>query len=291
MSGLEGLLAGRTLAGRYRIEEVIGRGGFAVVYRGLDERLGRTVAVKVVTLSAPDEEVRSQLRVRFDREARSAARIQHPNVVTVHDFGTDTEIGLDFLVMEMLRGEDLSAYLARVGRPPLDEALRILREAAEGVAAGHRSGMIHRDVKPGNLLLARAEHDDGVRTVVLDFGIARVMADEDSTRLTRGPAPLSPAYASPEQMAGDGDLTAASDVFSLGAVGYLLLGGRRPFDPGRRGAADAPERPEPLDRFAPEVPASTALICIPVRSARRRPAAAGANHAPPHALAGHHAFS
>jgi serine/threonine protein kinase len=158
MSGLEGLLAGRTLVKRYRIESVIGRGGFAAVYRADDERLGRPVAVKVITLAAPDEETRANLRERFQREARAAASLpQHPNVVTVHDFGTDPELGLDFLVMEFLHGEDLATHLARQRKLPLESALRVLRDAVEGVAVGPRAGLIHRDVKPGNIFLAERE--------------------------------------------------------------------------------------------------------------------------------------
>ena len=230
MSGLEGLLAGRTLVKRYRIESVIGRGGFAAVYRADDERLGRPVAVKVITLAAPDEETRANLRERFQREARAAASLpQHPNVVTVHDFGTDPELGLDFLVMEFLHGEDLATHLARQRKLPLESALRVLRDAVEGVAVGHRAGLIHRDVKPGNIFLAEPHGEDPFRVCVLDFGIAQVRSqDQTSTRLTKTGIPLSPAYCSPEQLRGERDLTAASDVFGLGVVAYHLLTGEKP---------------------------------------------------------------
>lgn len=144
MAGIESLLNGRLLAGRYRVAEVIGRGGFAAVYRADHERLHRTVAVKVITAAAADSEALGRMRARLHREAQAAARLRHPNVVTVYDFGTDPEIDLDFLVVELLQGEDLAARIAREGVPPLDQALRILQEAAEGVAAGHLAAHTHR---------------------------------------------------------------------------------------------------------------------------------------------------
>jgi tetratricopeptide (TPR) repeat protein len=233
MSGLEALLTGRLIADRYRIEEVIGRGGMGAVYRATDERLDRPVAVKVITVAGGlDAAAREKLRARFRHEASAAARLpHHPNVVPVYDYGTDPALELDFLVMELLRGEDLASLLARSGPPPVQTALRILLGAARGVAVGHRARLIHRDVKPGNVFLARTGEGDETTVRVLDFGIAKVIADEDTgTHLTHdGRAPLSPAYASPEQLRGEDRLTAASDVFSLGALGFQLLTGDRPF--------------------------------------------------------------
>jgi serine/threonine protein kinase len=232
MSGLEALLTGRLLAERYRIEAVIGRGGMGAVYRASDERLGRKVAVKVITVSGPDEPgARERLRQRFLREARAAAALpHHPNVVPVYDFGTDPGLGLDFLVMELLQGEDLSALLARAGPPPLEMGLRILHEAARGLAVGHRFGLVHRDVKPGNIFLVRDDHGEP-QIRVLDFGIAKLVDDDTLSQLTQdGRLPLSPSYASPEQLRGLSQITPASDVFSLGAVAFQLLSGQRPFD-------------------------------------------------------------
>jgi serine/threonine protein kinase len=228
--GIESLLTGRILAGRYQIEEVIGRGGMGAVYRATDERLGRQVAVKVITLSgAADPAARERLQQRFLREARAAAALpHHPNVVPVYDFGTDAELGLDFLVMELLRGEDLATRLTRSGPPALTSGLHILQEATRGVAVGHRAGLVHRDVKPGNIFLVEVDGDTQVR--VLDFGIAKLADDDTLSQLTQdGRVPLSPAYASPEQLRGLSRITPASDVFSLGAVGYQLLTGERPF--------------------------------------------------------------
>ena len=263
MAGLESLLKGRELAGRYRIEEVIGRGGMGAVYRATDARLRRPVAVKVITASAGnDPEVRERLRARFRHEASSAAGLpHHPNVVPVYDYGTDDELGLDYIVMELLRGEDLATRLQRSGPPPMAEALRILQHAARGVAVGHRAGLIHRDVKPGNVFLVSHGDDEEMQVRVLDFGIAKAMAEAEedtaSAGLTQdGRAPLSPAYASPEQLTGARRLTPASDVFSLGALGFQLLSGTRPFTEADRNRMSAGmEVPTPSLRARnPQVP-------------------------------------
>src|SRR4051812_36143220 len=160
MYGIAGLLTGRTLAGRYLIEAVIGRGGMGAVYRAVDERLSRNVAVKVVGAVANDPGEHDHLRARFHREARAAAPLRHPNVVQVHDFGTDPEPAPASLVRGLRPGEAPAAGLMRAGPPPLPVALSILRQAARGLSAGHRAGMVHRDVKPGNLFLEPAAGDD-----------------------------------------------------------------------------------------------------------------------------------
>lgn len=269
--GLEGLLTGHTLVKRYQIEEVIGRGGFAVVYRAMDTRLSRPVAVKVITLTAADPEQREVLRQRLHKEAQAAASLpHHPNLVTVHDVGTDPELGLDFLVMELLRGENLSQALSRGGKPPLDRALCILRDTGQGLAVGHRAGLIHRDVKPGNIFLSEAiEGDpDDFRVCLLDYGIAQVI--EDDQTFTRGDSPLSPAFASPEQVRGDRNLTAATDVFSLGVVGYQLLTGERPFtsEPGQIPTGWTVRAP--LRELNPQVPPPVEQVVMKAMSVEPR---------------------
>ncbi|HEX6040004.1 serine/threonine-protein kinase, partial [Longimicrobium sp.] len=271
--GLEGLLTGHTLVKRYRIEEVCGRGGFAVVYRATDTRLGRPVAVKVITLTAEDPEQREVLRQRLHREARAAASLpHHPHLVTVHDVGTDPELGLDFLVMELLEGENLSQALQR-GRPPLPRALRILRDAAEGLAVGHRAGLVHRDVKPGNIFLARPHHDDdpeAFRVCLLDYGIAQAIEDDQTVTRGMGNNPLSPAFASPEQIRGDRDLSPATDVFSLGVVGYQLLTGERPFttEPGQMPTGWTVRTP--LRELSPEVSPAVEEVVMRAMSVNAR---------------------
>ncbi|HEX2095175.1 MAG TPA: protein kinase [Longimicrobiaceae bacterium] len=245
---LERLLVGRKLAGRYEIQEVIGRGGMSVVYRGVDQTLGRPVAVKIISFPDVTDEMRQNLRERFRREAGSAARIpHHPNVVQIYDYGTDPELDLDFIVMELLVGRDLKEALAtRLSDP--EESVRILREAARGLAAGHRVGIVHRDVKPANVFLAGSERFESVR--ILDFGIAKPLTREPGEDLTlAGQLPHSPAYASPEQVNPDLPVTTASDVYQLGLIGYELLAGARPFNDEdrariRAGEAVAP-RPGP----------------------------------------------
>ena len=268
MAGIEALLRGRVLNERYRIEEVIGRGGMGAVYRATDERLGRAVAVKVITANTGgDAELRERVRARFHREAQAAGNLpHHPNVVPVYDYGTDAELGLDFIVMELLRGEDLASRLQRTGPPPLGEALTILRDAARGINVGHRQKLIHRDVKPGNIFLVEEAH--GERQVrVLDFGIAKAMADEDTqTALTQdGRAPLSPAYASPEQLAGEARLTPASDVFGLGAVAFQLVTGEKPFT-----EADRNRMAVGMEVPVPSVRARNAAVPAPVEMVVRR---------------------
>jgi serine/threonine protein kinase len=240
--GFEGLMVGRTLAGRYEVVDAIARGGMSVVYRGLDRTLGREVGVKVVSLAAASDTALANFRERFRREAASAARIQHPNVVQIFDYGTDPELELDFIVMELLRGRDLKEALRERALLPRAEALRILADAARGVAAGHRAGIVHRDVKPANVFLM----GDGevVETVkILDFGIAKPLEDDPEQQglTTIGSLPHSPAYASPEQLDVHQPLTASSDVYQLGLIGYELLAGRRPFGEEERAAIRAGE--------------------------------------------------
>ena len=216
--------AADVLAGRYQLEEPIGRGGMSTVYRGRDRTLGRPVAVKLIR-HAPDGDP-EELRERFRREAENAARIPpHPNVVQIYDYGTDPERDLDFIVMELLRGRDLKTAL-RERRFTAAGAVRILLEAARGLAAGHRAGVVHRDVKPANFLLM--DEPAGASVKVLDFGIAKAVDCDPEDDLTRtGGVPHTPAYASPEQRAGTGTLSPASDVYQLGLVAYELFTGQR----------------------------------------------------------------
>ncbi|MFL5384930.1 MAG: protein kinase domain-containing protein [Longimicrobiaceae bacterium] len=273
MSGILSLLLGRSLCDRYRVDSVIATGGMGAVCRAFDLKLERHVAVKVITAVAPDADEAERLRQRFHREARAAARLRHPNVVTVHDFGTDPAVGIDFLVMELLAGEDLCARMRRAAGPlAVEEAVEILREGGMGLAAGHRAGMVHRDVKPGNIYLVA--EPGGWEVKLLDFGIAQLRSDtggEPAARLTQFGAPHTPRYASPEQLSGSAGLGPASDVFSMALTGLEMLTGAHPGGLNTTGDDKAAARAvRRLLQQRPEVPLRLAAVIR--RSLRLDPA-------------------
>ncbi len=207
--------------GPYRVLLQLGAGGMGVVYLADDPRLKRQVALKVIR---PELLARGDLRERFLREAQTIAHVEHENIVAIHDVGEHR--GVPYLVMPLLRGESLEERLRRVKGPlPLDEALRIGREIAAGLAAAHERGLIHRDVKPGNVYLA-AQAGGGDRVKVLDFGLARAAADDEE--LQPGAIVGTPAFMAPEQAAGR-PVDARADLFSLGCVLYRLATGKQAF--------------------------------------------------------------
>ncbi|QOC95047.1 serine/threonine-protein kinase [Micromonospora craniellae] len=211
------LSPGVQLGNRYRLDERIASGGMGDVWRGLDQVLGRTVAVKSLLPALLDEPGFAE---RFRGEARTMATINHPGVVDVYDFGNDQEIA--FLVMEYVEGDPLSATLSRVGRLTPARTMALVAQAADALHAAHLKGIVHRDVKPGNLLV----RPNGT-LVLTDFGIAR---SELVGQLTAAGSVLGTAsYISPEQATGQ-VATPASDVYALGVVAYQCLAGRRPFE-------------------------------------------------------------
>src|SRR5947199_4445686 len=213
----------RALGTSYTLEGEIGRGGMGVVFNARDERLKRQVAVKVLP---PDLAFREEIRLRFLREAETAARLSHPHIVPIHSVGEGRD-GLVYFVMAYVDGESLGAKRKRRGQLPPDEARRIMLETADALGAAHAFGIIHRDLKPDNILL---EGSRG-RVVVNDFRLAKaISASTRSATLTAtGVAIGTPHYMSPEQAAGDREIDGRSDIYSLGVVGYQTLAGELPF--------------------------------------------------------------
>jgi eukaryotic-like serine/threonine-protein kinase len=213
-------MLGRLIGGRYRLIAPLGEGGMATLWRAVDEQLDREVAVKLLR---PQFGADPGFTARFKQEARSAGQLSHPNIVSVYDYGTDPVDAAQFIVMQLVDGEDLAAILRDRGRLSINDAVRVAAEVASALEAAHRRGIVHRDVKPGNILIT-----DGDRTVkVTDFGIARAVSEASMT--VTGTTLGSVHYFSPEQARGD-NVTGASDVYSLGIVLYEMLTGRRPFE-------------------------------------------------------------
>jgi eukaryotic-like serine/threonine-protein kinase len=202
---------------RYTVEKTLGRGGMATVELARDTELDRRVAVKRLFASLADDTV---FRQRFLREARMAAALSHPNLVAVFDVGD--EDGLPYIVMEYVDGETLADLMRRTGPVPPDRAVDLLLQVCAGLQHAHAAGLVHRDIKPQNLLV----RSDGV-VKIADFGIARTL---QATQLTQAGTVLgTAAYLAPEQAVGE-RVAAAADIYSLGAVGYELLSGRTPYE-------------------------------------------------------------
>jgi serine/threonine-protein kinase len=264
-------MSGRLVDGRYRLDQVLGRGGMATVWRGVDVRLDRPVAVKVLDESALTNDPTAG--ERFDREARTVARLTHPNVVAVYDTGRDGETA--YLVMELVDGHSLAARLAG---GPLDvgEVITIAVHVCDALSAAHQAGVVHRDIKPENILLGRTG-----AVKVCDFGIARLLHTATAQANLTGPATAigTSNYMAPEHVAGD-PVDARADLYALGCVLYAMLTGDPPF------IGDSPlgvvsqhlHRPPPSVRSRrADVPAEldTLITDLLAKSPADRPADAG----------------
>src|SRR3954453_5924789 len=198
------------LGQQYQVDGEIGRGGMSVVYRARDLRLNRAVAIKVLP---PELAYDPAIRLRFTREAQTSAQLSHPHIVPIYDVGERD--GVAYFVMALVTGGNLASMLARAPRPPIDDTRRIVREIADALEYAHQRGVVHRDIKPDNVLL---DGDTG-RVMVTDFGIARAI--EAGGRLTAtGIAVGTPAHMSPEQAMGEGEVDGRSDIYSLGILAY-----------------------------------------------------------------------
>ncbi len=259
------LPAGGLRFGRYDLRGELGSGGMGVVYRAWDPSLSREVALKVLRggQMASEEAI-----LRFGREARSAARLRHPNIVAVHEVGI--EEGRHFFTMDLVEGRSLKDVLEGSGLP-IEESVRLIVQAARGVDHAHRNGVIHRDLKPANILV------EGGRALVGDFGLAREVSAADGATVT-GQIMGTPSYMSPEQ-AGGGVVDSATDVYSLGAVLYQALAGRPPFhgetafDVVRRVLAEEPQAPRRVNPRAPRDPEVVCLKALEKDPRRRYPTA------------------
>jgi len=248
---------GALLNNRYQLLQKVGSGGMADVFRARDSMLERYVAIKVLRA---DYTGSRSFQERFRQEARAAANLSHPNIVTVHDFGLDR--GQLFIVMEHVPGSDLKTLIRQRGRFSIEEAIPLIVQACAGIGYAHRAGLVHCDVKPHNILVTPDK-----RLKVTDFGIARALATihpSERSSVVWG----SPQYFSPEQAAGEPP-SPASDVYSLGVVLYEILTGSLPFNaatPEELGRMHLDARPHPIHEYLPDIPPTLEQIVEKVLS-------------------------
>jgi serine/threonine protein kinase len=245
--------AEKTIAGRYELGERLGLGGMSTVQVAFDSRLERYVAVKLLAEHLADD---AQFVTRFRREAMAAARLVHPNIVQVYDFGLDEPSGRHYIVMERIVGPSGAQVLRDRDHLPIDEAVDWIAQSCRGLEYAHRHGLVHRDVKPGNLLLSEA---DGTIKLA-DFGIAKTVSDESSITQV-GSVLGTAAYLAPEQAAGE-EAGPAADLYGLGVVAYQLLSGRLPYEAAsltELALKQQREIPPPLHHVDPAIPPALAV--------------------------------
>jgi serine/threonine-protein kinase len=229
-AGARQTLAGTRL-GPYEVLQPLGRGGMAEVYHGVHTRLGRAVAIKVLPASLA---VHADFRERFEREARAVAALRHTNIVQVYDFGDAA--GMYYMVMEYIDGSDLARLLAEQGQLPLAQVLPLLRDVAAALDYAHGQGLVHRDVKPSNVMLQAASAVGlGQRAILTDFGIAKILTGAGSAATRAGVMIGTPDYMAPEQIRAAGEVDQRVDIYALGVMLFQMLTGRLPFAGGNPG--------------------------------------------------------
>ena len=270
-------IAERALAANYELDNELGRGGMGIVYRAKDRRLKRLVAIKLLP---PELAFRSEIKTRFLREAETAAQLSHPNIVPI--YSVDERDGLVYFVMALVEGPTLAKKMYEDGQLPIDEVRRVLREVADALAYAHGRGVIHRDIKPDNILLDK----ESGRAMVTDFGIARAIQEGSDSRLTAtGVAIGTPAFMSPEQAAGDREIDGRTDLYALGVVAYQMLSGRLPFQASTTASMlmkQITERPTPVGQLRPDCPAdlaATVMSLLEKEPENRVPSAAALSRA------------
>jgi serine/threonine protein kinase len=268
-----GSLVGRTIAGKLELIELLGQGSMGQVYRAQHTALNKPIAIKVMR---PEMKPTEEQLARFRAEAQASSRLDHPNTVQVLDFGEDGDDKLLYIAMEFLPGEELSRPLQRDGQFEIPRACTIARQILAALSAAHDSGIVHRDIKPGNIMLVQKTTDEGdtIESVkVCDFGIAKLLiAEEGVEPLTMEGVSLgTPAYAAPEQILGQ-SIDGRADLYATGVILYTMLAGQRPFD------ADSPmamamkhikQPPPPLEDIRPEL--SPQLCSIIIKAMAKKP--------------------
>ncbi|MDB4931249.1 MAG: Serine/threonine protein kinase PrkC, regulator of stationary phase, partial [Myxococcaceae bacterium] len=268
MAARLGLSPGDVVGGRYEIISLLGEGGMGAVFQAKHQVLGRVVAIKVLK---PDMATSEQFAGRFLQEARSAAELHHKNIVEISDYGVDGD--RPYMVMEYLKGESLDAYMEREGRLSPGRVVAIMEPVLRALAMAHERGIIHRDIKPDNIFL-QTDDDGGEPTPkVVDFGIAKRQANEDSPQLTTANMALgTPAYMAPEQIMSSKNATGAADQYAVGVTLYEALTGSYPFDATTINqfiVAKATQEARPILELRPEL--DPALAAVVMRTLARKP--------------------
>jgi serine/threonine-protein kinase len=249
---MDSVREGQVLAGKYRVERVLGQGGMGVVVAAMHQQLEQRVALKFLLPEVEDQDTRA----RFLREAKAAVRLKSEHVARVLDVGT-LDVGSPYIVMEFLEGRDLAAMLEEQGVLPLDAAVEYTLQACEAIAEAHAAGIVHRDLKPANLFLTR-RNDSSPCVKVLDFGISKMATPESPHGVTQSAAMLgTPQYMSPEQLRSSRDVDMRSDIWALGMILHELLTGQVAFRADTLPelcAAILTREPTPLRELAPHLP-------------------------------------